>query len=186
MFLTVFDVSSYTYNTNIYANVNQNDRNIYDMTSYRWFGARPLQLQRQFVGSIYLHIVLDVATIEWKSFHRPRCRGRNPHWNGKINPGIEKSTPTYIKSKSCPRVHISWDVTRVPKTHYSHVIWYDGVLNHQRLDCFLERLFGRRSKETSKLCVTGHCEGNSSVSGEFPTQKASNAENVSIWWRHHF
>ena len=23
------------------------------------------------------------------------------------------------------------------------------------------------------------------VTGEFPTQMASNAENVSIWWRHH-
>ena len=26
---------------------------------------------------------------------------------------------------------------------------------------------------------------NSSVTGEFPTQRASNAENVSIWWHHH-
>ena len=43
----------------------------------------------------------------------------------------------------------------------------------------------RRSKKTSKLCVTGLCEGNSPVTGEFPTQRASNAENVSIWWRHH-
>ena len=42
-----------------------------------------------------------------------------------------------------------------------------------------------RSKKTSKLCVTGLCEGNSPVTGEFPTQRASNAENVSIWWRHH-
>ena len=33
--------------------------------------------------------------------------------------------------------------------------------------------------------VTGLCEGNSPVTGEFPTQRASNAENVSIWWRHH-
>ena len=24
-----------------------------------------------------------------------------------------------------------------------------------------------------------------SVTGEFPAQKASNAENISIWWRHH-
>ena len=24
-----------------------------------------------------------------------------------------------------------------------------------------------------------------SVTGEFPAQMASNAENVSIWWRHH-
>ena len=26
---------------------------------------------------------------------------------------------------------------------------------------------------------------NSPVTGEFPTQRASDAENVSIWWRHH-
>ena len=45
--------------------------------------------------------------------------------------------------------------------------------------------FMRRSKKTSKLRVTGHCVGNSPVSGEFLAQTASNAENVSIWWRHH-
>ena len=27
--------------------------------------------------------------------------------------------------------------------------------------------------------------GNSPVTGEFPAQKVPNAENVSIWWRHH-
>ena len=42
-----------------------------------------------------------------------------------------------------------------------------------------------RSKKTSKLRVAGLWEGNSPVIGEFPAQKASNAENVSIWWRHH-
>ena len=31
----------------------------------------------------------------------------------------------------------------------------------------------------------GLCEGNSPVTGKFPSQRASNAENVSIWWRHH-
>ena len=46
-------------------------------------------------------------------------------------------------------------------------------------------LFRRRSKKTSKLRVTGLCEGNSPVTGDFPAQMASNAENVSIWWRHH-
>ena len=39
-------------------------------------------------------------------------------------------------------------------------------------------------KEKSKLRVTGLCEGNSPVTDEFPTQRASNAESVSIWWRH--
>ena len=43
----------------------------------------------------------------------------------------------------------------------------------------------RRSKKTSKLRVTGLCEENSPVTSEFPAQRASNAENVSIWWRHH-
>ena len=43
----------------------------------------------------------------------------------------------------------------------------------------------RRSKKASKLCVTGLCEGNSPMTGEFPTQRASNAGNVAIWWRHH-
>ena len=43
----------------------------------------------------------------------------------------------------------------------------------------------RRSKKTSKLRVTGLCEGNSPGTGEFPAQMASNTENVSIWWCHH-
>ena len=62
---------------------------------------------------------------------------------------------------------------------------HDSVSNHQPRDCFLNRLFRRRSKKTSKLCVTGLCAGNSPEAGEFPAQMASNAENVSIWLRHH-
>ena len=61
----------------------------------------------------------------------------------------------------------------------------DGVSNHQPHHCLLNRLFRRRSKKTSKLRVTGLCAGNSPVTGELPAQMASNAENVSIWWRHH-
>ena len=61
----------------------------------------------------------------------------------------------------------------------------DGVSNHRRFDCLLNRLFRCRSKETPKLRVTGLCEGNSAVTGEFPSQRASNAENVFSWWRHH-
>ena len=53
---------------------------------------------------------------------------------------------------------------------------HDGVSNHQPEHCFLNRLFRRRSQKTSKLCVTGFCVGNSPVTGEFPTQMASNAE----------
>ena len=38
---------------------------------------------------------------------------------------------------------------------------YGGVSNHQPRGCLLKRLFRRKSKETSKLRVTGLCVGNS-------------------------
>ena len=61
----------------------------------------------------------------------------------------------------------------------------DSVSNHQPRECLFDRLFRRRSKKTSKLRVTGLYEGNSPGIGEFRTQMASYAKNVSIWWRHH-
>ena len=59
-----------------------------------------------------------------------------------------------------------------------------GVSNHLPKDCLLKRLFKPKSKKTSKLHITGLCEGNTLVTGEFPTQRASNAENFSISWCH--
>ena len=48
--------------------------------------------------------------------------------------------------------------------HWGSLQWrhndHDSVSNHRRHDCLLSRLFRRRSKKTSKLRVTGHCEGN--------------------------
>ena len=77
-----------------------------------------------------------------------------------------------------PSGHITLYITM---THNGH----DSVSNHQPYDGLLNRLFRRRAKKTSKLRVTGLCTGNSPGTGEFPAQMASNAENVSIWWRHH-
>ena len=57
----------------------------------------------------------------------------------------------------------------------------NGVSNHQPHDC----LRRHRPKKTSKLSITGLFEGNSPVTNEFPAQRASNAENASIWWHHH-
>ena len=61
----------------------------------------------------------------------------------------------------------------------------DSVSNHQPYYCLLNHLFRRRSKKTSKLRITGLYAWSSPVTDEFPAQMASNAENVSIWWRHH-
>ena len=58
----------------------------------------------------------------------------------------------------------------------------DAVSNHQSHDCLLNRLFGRRSNKALKLRVTCLCAGNSPVTGEFPAQRTSNAENVEVFY----
>ena len=103
---------------------------------------------------------------------------------------------------ACHKV-ILWPVTQTTQNYvyrefmfdaYNPYIWErslqwrhngrDSVSNHRPHDCLLNRVFGRRSKKTSKLRITGLCTGHSPGTGEFPAQIASNAENVSIWWRH--
>ena len=83
---------------------------------------------------------------------------------------------------------VTWPKTRnLPSRSTSQWLHYErnGVSNHRCIDCLLSRLFRRRSKKTSKLRVTGLCEGNPPVTGGFPSQRASNEENFSIWWRHY-
>ena len=78
----------------------------------------------------------------------------------------------------------SWNQS--PISHYDDVKM--GTMTSQINNLtivYSNRLFRRRSKKTSKLRVTGLCAGNSPGTGEFPAQMASNAENVSISWRHH-
>ena len=75
------------------------------------------------------------------------------------------------------------------KLHCTPLLWRhhkpDGVSNDRQLDRLLNRLFRRRSKKISNPGVTSLCQGNPPVTGGFPSQGASNAENASIWWRHH-
>ena len=89
-------------------------------------------------------------------------------------------------SRLWPQPHNQGEITGKP--HPYRLLWrhngHDGVSNHQPHDCLLNRLIRRRSKKTSNLRVNGLCAGNSRVAGEFPAQKASNAENVSFWYLH--
>ena len=102
----------------------------------------------------------------------------------------------YMKGTQCGLQH---GTTFIPVTvkrwrHESGLWGYTFTLQWRHYGCdgvqspssrlLINRLFRRRSKKISKLRVTGLCEGNSPATGEFPTQRASNAENVSIWWRH--
>ena len=82
----------------------------------------------------------------------------------------------------------NWKLTWITNAscHYNDVIMSAMASQITNLTIVHSTIYSRRrSKKTSKLRVTGLCEGKSPVTGEFPAQKASNADNVSIWWRHH-
>ena len=57
----------------------------------------------------------------------------------------------------------------------------NGASNRRRLDCLLNRLLRRRWKKTSKLRVTGLCERNSPVTGEFTSRRTSFHLMTSSW-----
>ena len=87
---------------------------------------------------------------------------------------------------------IKWEISATPEQilfwrfHYNDVIM-DAMASQitSRTTVYSSAYSGADKKKTSKLRVTGLCEGNSPVTGEFPVQRASNTENVSTWWRHH-
>ena len=71
----------------------------------------------------------------------------------------------------------------IAKDIYDNTLLLEGSTCSYKQDTFLD-LHRRRSKKISKLRVTDICVENSPVTSEFPPQRDSNAENVSIWWRH--
>ena len=85
---------------------------------------------------------------------------------------LQKSLPVFRMDHKVYLYH-SKLITTLQRRHNG----CDGISNHQPRDCLLKR----RSKKTSERRVTSICGGNSPVN----SQMASNAGNVSFWWRHH-
>ena len=70
--------------------------------------------------------------------------------------------------------------------HYNDVITGPMSFQITSLTIIYSTVYsGVGKKKKKKIRVTGLCAGNSLVTDEFPAQRASNAKNVSIWWRHH-
>ena len=81
----------------------------------------------------------------------------------------------------------SWETMRLRAgpPHYSDLIMDPMASQITSLTSVYSTVYSGADKITSKLRVTDLCEGNSPAICDFPAQRASNAENVSIWWRHH-
>ena len=97
-----------------------------------------------------------------------------------------KSITWYFVSRKCFIVHPApRPLFTKQQDHYCDVIIARWRLKSPASRLFTQSLIEAQIKKTSKLRVTGLCAGNSPVTGEFPAQMSSNAENVSIWWRQH-
>ena len=142
--------------------------------SYRWFLRERFALQAK-SGSPDIDTMLNVLFVLW--VFRICCKLFRPidviQAQGKVHACRYDRWFAVVWCRKISFISLRW-------RHSGR----DGVSNHQPHDCLHNRLFGRRSKKTPKPRVTGPCVGNSPGNGEFPAQMASNAETVSIWWRH--
>ena len=103
------------------------------------------------------------------------------------------SRPQWVKEGVCFCMKPSiwylltwWQRDKIKECHYSDVII--SAMASQITDVsivYRTACLGADQRKHTKLRLTGLAEENSPVTGEFPAQMASNAENVSIWWRHH-
>ena len=124
---------------------------------------------------------LDFCKIHWTVIWQ-LTRTLYSLWEKYQMPGFSKSYVSYyrvniLQNWHSNSIYIQYEtmLTIVVSLQWLHK-QCDGVSNHQPHDCFFNGLFRRRSKKTSKLRVTGLCEGNSPVTGGLPPQRASIAE----------
>ena len=123
-------------------------------------------LKHLFSSYSWLHVALPCHSRAWLRL----LRGLSD-WS-ESSPGRNRTDPGYHQPETIQ--------------HYGDVMMSAMASQITSLTIVYSTFYSRRrSKKTSKLRVTGLCEGNSPVTGEFPAQRASNAENVSVWWRHH-
>ena len=159
---------------------------------------------RQFLRCIYMHIILyQPISFEWHSelswprfniktvftrYGDSRVIDKTDSDTGKIT-SLYQNGPQVSPQLWCGYICqlLTWYTgNQCHDTHYNDAIM--GTIASQITSLtivYWTVYLDADQKKPSKLCVAGLCTGKSPETGEFPAQMASNAENVSIWWRHH-
>ena len=117
---------------------------------HRW--SCPSRHQRESSCFIIISYHLNISLLQYMNAVLVYSR----HWS-------TADTPIYHAVTDVQLIHNA--------TYMRHYNEHDGVSNHQPHHCLLKHLFRCRSKKTSKLPVTGLCEGNPPVSGRFHPHK---------------
>ena len=85
-------------------------------------------------------------------------------------------------------MHVSWDVLYKcdrKYNHYGDVIMGSIAPQITSLTIVYSTVYSDADQKKIKALRHWPLCGEFTGTGEFPAQMASNAENVSIWWRHH-
>ena len=75
-------------------------------------------------------------------------------------------------------------ITTITVTHYSDVIMRAIASQMTHVSMVYSTFVRAHIKENLKAPCHWLCGGISPMAGESPAQRASNAQNISIWWRH--
>ena len=97
---------------------------------------------------------------------------------------------TQSPQAGCIFMHVSckaYQESHKPFTfcHYADVIMRAMASQITGVSIVYSTVCSGASKKITKAPRHWLCEGCSPVTGGFPSQRASNAENVPVWWRHH-
>ena len=103
-------------------------------------------------------------------------------WKPYMNIDSYKLTPScvwnnvFIHHDGCDGlIKQSW------KSHYTNVIMSAMASQITSITIVYSTIYSGADQRKHQ----SFCEGNSPMTSEFPSQRASSAENVSIWWRYH-
>ena len=121
--------------------------------------------------------------LSWRWFETPYCSCDVTvlTWPG----GFPRPPQCVVTSPGVRWMHQCEETMCYSRIHCSDVMINAMVSIITGVSIVYSTVCSGRSKKISKLRVTGLCEGDSPVTGEFSAQRASKGENVSIWWRHH-
>ena len=132
-------------------------------------------------GNIYSRMCHTTKSERSKFSYRLRCRHRR-HWRPSVInvSGEKKAVGTTIFPFQCRQpAFLSSRSTSILQWRHNE---RNGVSNHRRFDCLFTQPFVQAQiKENIKAPRHWPLWA---VTGGFPSQRASNAKDVSIWWRH--
>ena len=111
---------------------------------------------------------LEVHVSSWINIDPWRC------------PWVHKLVIFQLISRTFPVVALRW-MPQVPHRWLINIGSSNGIVLSGNKPLFTQPFVQAEIKEN----IEAPCHWPSPVTGQFPTQRASNAENVSIWWYHH-